>query len=50
MKKIDAYFHIAILITGIILARITWQPVWFVIGLGLFTFLPSDIVSRGRRS
>lgn len=49
MKKIDAYFHIAVLIAGVILSRINQNPWWFLAAYVVFSCMPRDVLSRKRK-
>lgn len=46
MKKLDAYFHIAVLIGGMVLSRINGNPWWFLAAYVTFACMPSNVISR----
>lgn len=46
MTKIDAYFHITVLIGGVVLSRINGNPWWFLAAYVTFVCMPSNVLSR----
>jgi hypothetical protein len=50
MKKLDAMFLLILFIAGIVIGKITANPIWFVGGFAAFTYLPANILSKRIKS